>query len=112
MNSKKVNYVIGFISAPQDNAEMIAKEIVEKKLASCVQIIGPLTSLYWWENKVQQDTEAILLLKTKTFLIDKIQVFIKSIHPYDIPEIIFTPITSALPAYLKWIDETVTDNSD
>ena len=107
MNEENGKYVVGIISAPHERAEYIAKEIVSEKLAACVQILGPISSFYWWNNGVQKDTEALILLKTKQNCIEVIKHRLKFIHPYDIPELIFLPVVDGLKDYLEWIDNTV-----
>ena len=111
MNKDKTNYIIGITSAPQEEAENIAKVIVNEELAACVQILGPVTSLYWWKGEVQKDAEALLFLKTKKSCIEEIKQRIKSIHPYDIPELLFFPVIDGLPGYLQWINTIVEDKN-
>ncbi|MBN1696901.1 MAG: divalent-cation tolerance protein CutA [Spirochaetales bacterium] len=106
MKTKK-EYVLGIIAAPQDDAEHIARVIVEKRLAACIQIAGPISSFYWWKGKVEKDTEALMFIKTKEKCTKSIEEVLKTIHPYEIPELIFLPISAGLPSYFNWIDETV-----
>jgi periplasmic divalent cation tolerance protein len=104
---KRYNYVLGIIAAPQDDAEHIARTIVEKRLAACIQIAGPISSFYWWKGKVEKDTEALIFIKTRRDLTNSIEDVIHSVHPYEIPELIFIPIIDGLSSYFRWIDETV-----
>ena len=110
MNQDEEKYIIAITSAPQDDAENIARAIIDEKLAACVQILGPATSFYWWKGEVQKDAEAIMLLKTKECRIQEIKQRIESIHPYDIPELLFLPILDGLPGYFDWINTVVADN--
>jgi periplasmic divalent cation tolerance protein len=104
---EKDTYVLGIISSPQDSAEHIARTIVEKQLAACIQISGPVSSFYWWKGKVEKDTEALIFIKTKKDRAKKIEDVVKAIHPYDIPELIFIPLIEGISSYFRWIDETV-----
>ncbi len=85
-------------------AEELARSLVEKHLAACVQITG-ITSYYEWKNKVNKDEERLLLIKTQTERYDEIEQFITRHHSYDVPEIISMPIHNGSDAYLHWIDE-------
>lgn len=109
MGKDKDKYMVAITSAPQDAAEHIAKAIIDEQLAACVQILGPVTSLYWWKGEVQKDTEALLLLKTKKSCIAKLKKRLTAIHPYDVPELLYLPVFDGLQAYLEWID-TIIEN--
>jgi len=88
----------------KETAKSIAKLLVEKRLAACVQML-PIESVYLWEGKICDDNEIALLIKTKMGMFDQIAEAIKGNHNYEVPEIIQIPITDGLPEYLKWIDE-------
>jgi len=91
----------------RENARKIAGLIVEARLAACVQLL-PIDSIYTWKGEVCDESEILLLIKSKSVLYDKLQTLIWRNHAYDVPEIIQVPLTGGLPAYMKWIDE-VTD---
>jgi len=86
-------------------AEEIAKTLVERRLAACVQVIGPITSTYWWKNRVEGSREWILIIKSREELYDELEKMIRRLHSYEVPEIIAIPITRGSREYLKWIDE-------
>ncbi len=88
-------------------AERIATELVDRGLAACVQISGPVTSTYRWEGKVETAEEWICTAKTNNETFSKIDQLITEIHPYDTPELIATPITHASIAYEKWLREQI-----
>lgn len=90
-----------------EDAEKIAQALLNKRLAACIQIIGPITSLYWWEEKIEKATEYLLLIKTKKDLYKKLERTIIEVHPYKVPEIMASPVTDGNPEYLKWIDREV-----
>lgn len=88
-------------------ADKISNVLVEKRLAACSQVFGPITSTYHWKEKVETSQEWVCILKTKKELFNELSEEIKHIHPYEVPEIIAIPITNGLPEYLQWIvDET------
>lgn len=92
--------------ADKEAAKAIAKILLEKQLAACVQML-PVESMYVWQGKICDDNETILFIKSKAGLFDEIAAVIKENHCYEIPEIIQVPITAGLPEYLKWIAECV-----
>lgn len=86
-----------------DEAESMAHEIVHAYLAACVQIVGPLRSVYRWDGIVQEDTEWRLVIKTRSSLVDPLMLHIKSKHPYMQPEILVLPILKAEVGYETWL---------
>ena len=98
--------------ANKESARKIAKLLIERQLAACVQMF-PVESVYIWKDEICYDNETVLFVKSKTVLFNKIMVAIKENHTYEIPEIIQIPITGGLSEYLKWIDEsTLHENVD
>lgn len=89
----------------RDKAASLARSAVEARLAACVQLVGPITSTYWWEGRIESAEEFLLLLKTTGALADRLTEHIRAEHPYDTPEIITLPIEGGLAAYLSWINE-------
>lgn len=90
-----------------DVAEQLARQLVERKLAACVNIISGVRSVYEWQGELCNDAEALLLIKTTADKLEPLQGFILSEHPYELPEVIAVPIEAGLPAYLDWIDNTL-----
>lgn len=88
----------------KEDAEKIARTLIEKRLAACVQIIGPILSSYWWKNEIEAEQEWICFIKSKKTLFEKLEKAIKEVHPYETPEIIAIPIIAGSKAYLKWLD--------
>ena len=85
------------------DAENIAKSLVEKRLAACVQILGPLTSYFHWQGKLDSAAEYICLIKSRDDLFAELETEIISMHPYDVPEIIVTQVTKGSKDYLNWM---------
>jgi len=84
-------------------AEKIANALIKGRLAACVQIAGPIKSIYRWKGRIETAKEWVCIIKTKKSLYKKVETAIKKIHPYEIPEIIAVPIAAANKDYLKWI---------
>ena len=87
------------------DAERIATELVSRRLAACVQINGPVHSTYRWQGKVETAEEWLCVAKTHRRQLAAIQQLIGELHPYEVPEIIATPIVDGSAAYLTWLDE-------
>ena len=94
-------------AANKKEARRIAKELVNNKLAACVNIIGEVESLFWWRGKIDSAKEVLLIIKSRKDKVPKIIRLVKSIHSYEIPEIISLPITTGFEPYLRWIDESL-----
>jgi periplasmic divalent cation tolerance protein len=95
------------ITAPEEDAQRVASGLVDRKLAACVQVVSGAQSLFFWEGQVQQEGEALLIIKTKTELQDEITAFLKSEHPYDVPEFLLFPVEGGHPEYLSWMQESL-----
>lgn len=91
----------------KDVAVEIARMLVERRLASCVQILGPIESTYWWRDKIDTTEEWLLTIKTKKDVYFELEDAIKNNHPYEVPEIIATQIVDGNSDYLKWISDEV-----
>lgn len=85
------------------DAEKIARNLVEGKLAACVQILGPLTSYFHWQGKLDSAAEYLCVIKSREDLFAGLEAAIKSMHPYELPEIIATPIIKGSKDYLNWM---------
>ena len=87
-----------------DSARRLARELVEARLAACVQIGAPVESLYHWRGRLETATEIPLSIKTRADVWPDLERAIRERHPYELPEIVAVPIIDALPDYLAWID--------
>jgi periplasmic divalent cation tolerance protein len=87
----------------RDEGERIATAVVGDQLAACVNIVGPIESIYRWDDQVQHDQELLLVMKTRAALVGDLEVRVKALHSYQTPEIIALPITSGSQAYLDWL---------
>jgi periplasmic divalent cation tolerance protein len=91
-----------------DEAESLAERIVAAKLAACVQILPQMTSVYFWEGKVQKEPEHLLLIKTLGEKYDELEAFIKANHSYSLPEIVAVEADKISHGYLSWMKEYLT----
>src|SRR3954468_14830514 len=84
------------------DAEQIAAELVSRRLAACVQVTGPIASMFRWQGKVEKADEWMCVAKTSRDQLPAIQKVLDEIHPYEVPELIATPIVDGSADYLKW----------
>jgi periplasmic divalent cation tolerance protein len=100
------NYIVVLITAPkEEDAEKIAKELVESRLAACVNIIRDIRSIYRWQGKTEDESEVLMVVKTRKSLFDKLMKRVKELHGYSVPEIIALPVIEGSQDYLKWLGE-------
>ena len=90
--------------ASRDDALKIAHVLVERRLAACVQIIGPITSTYWWKGKMEEAEEWQCLIKSRQDLFEALEEAIRGVHSYDVPEILAVPIAAGSKDYLTWLE--------
>jgi len=86
-----------------EEARRIGRDIVEKRLAACVNIIDKINSFYWWEEKIQEDMEVVIIAKTKRSLIQALIEEVKSRHSYECPCIVTLPVLEGNTDFLEWI---------
>ncbi len=92
-------------TARQDEAQQIAQALVEQRVAACVQISGPITSVYRWQGAIEKDQEWRCTAKTTRALFPAVEKAIRELHQYDTPQIIALPIELGSEDYLRWVDE-------
>ena len=97
------------LSTVPDEAEAsrLASALVDGKLAACVNIVGPVRSVYWWEGKVQNDSEVLMICKTDEDHLDSLTRTVLDMHPYTCPEVVALSIVGGAPDYLAWIGESL-----
>ena len=88
-------------------AESIARNLIDNRLAACVNVVPGLLSYYRWQGKVENDTELLLMIKTAGNLIDEVRNALETLHSYDLPEMIVLPIIGGSPNYLEWLEQEV-----
>ena len=99
-------YILAISTCPEDIADDLARKLVESKRCACVNIIRNVFSIYHWKGAIEEDNEAILLMKTKKELEDSLSSELKKHHSYEVPEFVVIPIESGSASYLKWIGES------
>jgi periplasmic divalent cation tolerance protein len=96
-------YLAVFVTCPESAAKRVAGEVLNLRLAACVNILGGVRSSYWWNERVESADESLLLIKTRSELFEKLERAVKRIHPYQTPEIIGLRIERGSRSYLSWL---------
>ena len=91
----------------EEAAERISAALVERRLAACVQVVGPISSTYRWQGEVERAREWMCVAKTTAERYPEVEAAIRELHPYDEPEIVATPIVAGSAGYLGWISESL-----
>lgn len=104
MGVEPVHVVVVMVTtASQDEAVKIADQVVQSRLAACASMIPTVRSTYWWEGKLMNDQESLLLIKTTSDKFNSLEETIRKIHSYKVPEIIAIPVSQGFPPYLEWV---------
>ena len=100
--------VVVLVTAPDVAvAERLGRAVVEERLAACVNVVGPIRSIYRWEGAVVDEPEHLLIAKTVRPLVARLEAAIRSLHPYDVPEVVVLPVIGGSAAYLAWVTAAV-----
>src|SRR5580700_1896566 len=98
------NAVVGLVTcSSRAEARRVARAVLAKKLAACVNIVGGLESHYWWRGKIESARECLLLIKTTRARMVGVTSAVKAVHSYEVAEVIFLPVIEGEKNYLKWV---------
>ncbi|XP_019312323.1 protein CutA isoform X2 [Panthera pardus] len=104
-----------FVTCPNERvAKEIARAVVEKRLAACVNLIPQITSIYEWKGELEEDNEVLMMIKTRSSLVPALTDYVRSVHPYEVAEVIALPVEQGNSPYLHWVrqvTESVADSS-
>ncbi len=101
-----MNVVVVFITAPRGKGKEIARKLLEERLAACVNI-AQVSSLYWWEGRIEEGEEDLLIVKTREDAVDKLIEFVRRVHPYQVPEVLVLPVSKGIKEYIEWVESEV-----
>ena len=101
---ERVKYITGLVTCPRDKAAEISRQLVQERLAACVNIVPGLRSIYQWQGEICDDEEALLVIKTRAALFPALKDRVLALHPYEVPEVIALPIIEGHAPYLQWIE--------
>lgn len=105
MNAEIHNFIVEVTTSGAEESKKIGRQMVEERLAACANILATVHSFYWWKDKLEEDSESILLLKTVEEKIPLLINRIKELHSYENPAIIVLPIVAGSEEYFKWIEK-------
>ena len=91
-----------------EDAERLARALVERRLAACVNVVPGVVSHYRWKGEICRDEERLLVIKTRAERIEALRAALAELHPYELPELVALEISDGNPAYLEWLDDSVT----
>ena len=104
----KVSYILVVMTASnKEEALKIVRRLLDEKLIACANITGPVSSLFWWKNKIDEAKEILVFMKSHKKLFQRLSSRIKEIHSYQVPEVIALPIIEGLPPYLEWLEDSL-----
>jgi len=92
-------------------ARRISRELVEQRCAACANILPQIESIYWWEKKIENANETLVLFKTTLGRYGALETTLNQLHPYEVPEIIAFSVEQGLPEYLRWVVESTATGS-
>ena len=93
--------------ANPEQAEALARTLVERRLVACVNVVSGVRSFYRWRGKIEEDAEQLLIMKTRRDMAARLEQALLAEHPYDVPEFVVLPIEEGSTDYLAWIDSNV-----
>ncbi len=100
-------HIVLTTTGAKDEARKIADALVERRMAACVNVVGPIESVYRWQGSVESAQEWLLIIKTTAAQFERVRDTIDELHSYELPECIEVPIDDGSAAYLAWIGENV-----
>lgn len=103
--------VVTTVTDSQEAAQQIANLLIERRLAACAQVSGPITSTYWWEGEIESATEWAVAAKTTAGKAGEVRAAIVAAHSYDVPEVLETPVLAGHPPYLAWVQAETAEPS-
>ncbi|MDO8689475.1 MAG: divalent-cation tolerance protein CutA [Dehalococcoidia bacterium] len=106
IGGRQFSVVLVTTPSPEEGRR-IARAVLELRLAACVNLVPGVRSMFWWQGKLEEAEETLMVLKTKQEVLPQLIEEIKRLHSYTVCEVIVIPITEGNPAYLDWIEETV-----
>jgi len=101
------NVVIFITTGTDEEAQEVAKTLLNNRLAACVNIVPKINSIFWWNDTLDSAQENLLIVKSRASLLNEIVKLVKEVHSYETPEIVALPIIDGNPDYLDWISKEV-----
>lgn len=108
MISLVTDFIVVLVTAKdKEQAEKISQTLLAEKLVACANIINPVTSFFLWQGKVDRVEECVVVMKTRKSLFGELQLCVKALHSYEVPEILALPIVDGSESYLSWLSSAI-----
>lgn len=102
------SYVVVFMTAAsEEEASKIVRSLLKQRLITCGNIVGPISSLFWWEGKIDEAREFLVIMKSQRNLFKKLSERVKALHSYEVPEVLALPVIDGFPSYLNWVSASL-----
>jgi len=99
-----MSFMIVIMTAPnKEEAVKIVRTLLEERLIACANLMNPVSSFFWWQGKIEEEKEVLVLMKSHETLFKKLSKRVTELHSYDVPEILALPIVDGSPSYLDWM---------
>ncbi|MCS7095770.1 MAG: divalent-cation tolerance protein CutA [Candidatus Bathyarchaeota archaeon] len=105
--SEKQHCIVLVTASSREEAEKIVRILLEEKLIACANIISPVFSLFWWQGRIENAQEHLIIMKTTRSLFSRLAEKVKTLHSYQVPEIIAIPIVRGYKPYMDWLKGTL-----
>jgi periplasmic divalent cation tolerance protein len=103
-----MSYILVLMTASsKDEAKKIVRSLLEKKLIACANIIDSVSSVFWWQDRIEEEKEVLVIMKSHKELFNKVSKKVKELHSYDTPEILALPIVDGSSQYLEWMKKVL-----
>jgi periplasmic divalent cation tolerance protein len=96
-------FVVIVTASNKEEAVTIVRSLLKERLIACANIVGPVSSLFWWQERIDEENEFLVFMKSHKSLFKRISKRVTEIHSYDVPEIIALPVIEGSPPYLDWL---------
>jgi periplasmic divalent cation tolerance protein len=104
--------ILVLTTAPEEEAERLARTLVDQRLAACVNVYAPMQSIYRWKGAVEIDTEQQIVIKTTAERLPALVARLTALHSYEVPELLVVPVTTGSDAYIAWVRQETADGKD
>ena len=101
--------ILVLTTAPQDEAEALARSLVEEHLCACANVHAPMTSLYWWKGAIERDAESQIVIKTTRARLEALAARLAELHSYELPEMLVVPVVWGSKGYIDWVKASTGD---
>ena len=102
--------MVAYSTVPREESARISRALLEQHLIACISVV-PIRSLYWWKGKICDDDEDLLVMKTRSARVENLIAELRSIHPYEVPEIVVLPVITGNPSYFDWVRRETRDSA-